>query len=103
MGNVDLPQKNEVKYLGMHLDRRLTWAKHIKTKRKVNKKVKNAVFWELAPCRFCVNRRFRGMYRLHLQGRKIRERETSVSRWLQTTAAVTVVKLTTVQVTRLPL
>jgi hypothetical protein len=24
MGNVGLPQKNEVKYLGMHLDRRLT-------------------------------------------------------------------------------
>jgi hypothetical protein len=34
MGNVDLPQKNEVKYLGMHLDRRLTWTKHIKTKLK---------------------------------------------------------------------
>jgi hypothetical protein len=34
MGNVYLPQKNEVKYLGMHLDRRLTWAKHIRTKRK---------------------------------------------------------------------
>jgi hypothetical protein len=34
MGTVDLPQKNEVKYLSMHLDRRLTWAKHIKTKRK---------------------------------------------------------------------
>jgi hypothetical protein len=27
---------------------------------------------------------FGGTYRLHLQGRKIRERETSVSRWLQT-------------------
>jgi sugar phosphate isomerase/epimerase len=24
MGNVDLPQKNEVKYVGMHLVRRLT-------------------------------------------------------------------------------
>jgi hypothetical protein len=34
MGNVVLPQKNDVKYLGMHLHRKLTWAKHIKTKRK---------------------------------------------------------------------
>jgi hypothetical protein len=34
IGSVDLPQKNEVKYLAMHLVRRLTWAKHIKTKRK---------------------------------------------------------------------
>jgi hypothetical protein len=34
MGNVDLPQKNEVKYLCMHLNSRLTWAKHIKSKRK---------------------------------------------------------------------
>jgi hypothetical protein len=33
-GYVDLPQTNEVKYLGMHLDRRLTWEKRIKTKRK---------------------------------------------------------------------
>jgi hypothetical protein len=41
MGNVDLPQKNEVKYLGVHHDRRLTWAKHIKSKRKqLNLKVK---------------------------------------------------------------
>jgi hypothetical protein len=32
MAKVDLPQKNEVKYLSMHLDRRLTWAKHIKFK-----------------------------------------------------------------------
>jgi hypothetical protein len=40
-GSVDLPQKNEAKYLGMHLDRRLTWAKHIKTKSKhINLKAK---------------------------------------------------------------
>jgi hypothetical protein len=46
--------------------------------------VKNAVFWDVAPCRSCVNRRFGGTYRLHHQGRKIRERGTSVSRWLLT-------------------
>jgi hypothetical protein len=45
--------------------------------------VKNVVFWDVALCRSCVNRRFRGTYRLHLQGRKIRERRISVARWLQ--------------------
>jgi hypothetical protein len=42
--------------------------------------MKNAVFWDVAPCRSFVNRRFGGIYRLHLQGRKIRERGTNVSR-----------------------
>jgi hypothetical protein len=47
MGNVVLPQKNKVKYLGMHPDRRLTWAKHIKTKRKqLNLKAKR-IHWLL--------------------------------------------------------
>jgi hypothetical protein len=46
--------------------------------------LKNAVFWDVAPCSFCVNRRFWGTYCLHFQGRKIRERGTSVSSWLQT-------------------
>jgi hypothetical protein len=41
--------------------------------------MKNDVFWDVAPCRSCVNRRFGGTYRLHLQGRKI-----SLSMWLQT-------------------
>jgi hypothetical protein len=45
--------------------------------------MRNVVFWEVALCRSCVNRRFGGTYRLYLQGRKIRERETSLSRWLQ--------------------
>jgi hypothetical protein len=31
---IPLPQSDEVKYLGLHLDRRLTWHKHIFTKRK---------------------------------------------------------------------
>jgi hypothetical protein len=45
MGSVDLPHKNEVKYLDMHLDRRLTWAKYIKTKRKhLNLKAKQMYF-----------------------------------------------------------
>jgi hypothetical protein len=34
INNVQLPQSDEVKYLGLHLDRRLTWHKHIFTKRK---------------------------------------------------------------------
>jgi hypothetical protein len=33
IGNIDLSQENGVKCLGTHLDRRLTWAKHFKTKR----------------------------------------------------------------------
>jgi hypothetical protein len=48
--------------------------------------MKNAIFWDVMPCRSCVNRRFRGTYCLHLQGRKIRERGTSVSRWLAKSA-----------------
>jgi hypothetical protein len=34
MDNVSLPQVNKVKYLRIHLDRKLTWKKHITTKRK---------------------------------------------------------------------
>jgi hypothetical protein len=46
--------------------------------------MKNVVFWDVAPCRSCVNRRFGRTYRFHLQGRKIHEPGTSMSRWLQT-------------------
>jgi hypothetical protein len=31
-----------------------------------NNQMKNAVFWDVALCRSCVNRRFRGMYCLQL-------------------------------------
>jgi hypothetical protein len=43
----------------------------------------NAIFWDLVPCRYFVNRRFGGTYHLHLQGRKIRKLGSSVSRWLR--------------------
>jgi hypothetical protein len=46
--------------------------------------MKNVVFFDVSPCISCVNRCFGGTYRIHLQGRKIRERGTSVSMRLQT-------------------
>ena len=33
LNNVTIPQYNNVKYLGIHIDRRLTWLDHIKAKR----------------------------------------------------------------------
>jgi hypothetical protein len=46
--------------------------------------MKDAVFWDVAPCRSCeMNRRFGGTYCLHLQGRKIHEQGTSMSRLQQ--------------------
>jgi hypothetical protein len=34
--------------------------------------MKNVVFWDVALCRSCVDRRFGGTYRQHLKGSKIR-------------------------------
>jgi hypothetical protein len=34
LNDVQIPQENHVKYLGLHIDRRLTWHKHISSKRK---------------------------------------------------------------------
>lgn len=45
LGDDILPQKSVVKYLGMHIDRRLTWREHIKTKRdQANQKLKD-IHW----------------------------------------------------------
>jgi hypothetical protein len=42
--------------------------------------MKKAVFWDVEPCRCCVNRRFGGAYRLHLQGRKQEDIREQTSR-----------------------
>lgn len=35
LNNIEIPQANEAKYRGLYLDGRLTWRKHVFTKRKV--------------------------------------------------------------------
>jgi hypothetical protein len=41
--------------------------------------MKNAVFWDVEPCKSCeMNRLFIGTYLLHLQGRKFSERRAIV-------------------------
>jgi hypothetical protein len=45
---------------------------------------KNAVFWDMALILILCESTFRRKYRFHLKSRTIRERGTSVSRWLQT-------------------
>jgi hypothetical protein len=44
---VQIPQENHVKYLGLHLDRRLTWHNHIFAKRKQLGTSLTKVYWLL--------------------------------------------------------
>jgi hypothetical protein len=39
--------------------------------------MKNGVFWDVAPCKYCINRRFGGTHRLNLQGRRKKEKSAS--------------------------
>jgi hypothetical protein len=45
--NEQLPQTEEVKYLGLHLDRRLTWHKHFFAKRKHLGIILSKMYWLL--------------------------------------------------------
>jgi len=45
LNNDHLPQADEVKYLGIHLDRRLTWRKHINAKRKQQDLKLRNLYW----------------------------------------------------------
>jgi hypothetical protein len=56
INNVHLPQTEEVKHLGLHLDRRLTWHKHIFTKRKQLRIALTKMYWVLGrKSKLCTN------------------------------------------------
>jgi hypothetical protein len=58
INSVHLPQQEDVEYLGLHLDRRLTWHKHIFTKRKQLAMTLNRMHWLLGrkPSLFTINK-----------------------------------------------
>lgn len=47
LNGIELSQSNEAKYLGIHLDRKLTWRKHIFTKRKALGLKLRTMYWLL--------------------------------------------------------
>lgn len=49
INNIDIPEQNHVKYLGIHLDRRLTWSQHIESKSTQLKLKTSQLQWLLCP------------------------------------------------------
>lgn len=47
LNNMEIPQADHVRYLGLHLDKRLTWQKHIFTKRKQLGMEMRKLYWLL--------------------------------------------------------
>ena len=49
LNDIPIPQANEVTYLGIHLDRRLTWRKHINAKKTQIKLKSLQLHWLIGP------------------------------------------------------
>lgn len=49
INNSEIPQKDSVKYLGLHIDKRLTWKNHIKAKKEHLKIKTRRLYWLLGP------------------------------------------------------
>lgn len=49
LNGLEIPKNNNVKYLGLHLDRGLTWKTHIKAKRTHLKMKTSKMYWLLGP------------------------------------------------------
>jgi hypothetical protein len=70
--------------------------------------MKNAVFWDVGSCRYFVNRRFGGTYRLHLQGRRNprainqRERVATRSSWISSTLKMEAIRSSETSVNEIP-
>jgi hypothetical protein len=47
INNVQLPEEEDTKYFGLHLDRRLIWHKHIFAKRKQQGITLTKIYWLL--------------------------------------------------------
>ena len=49
INNIQIPEQDKVRYLGIHLDRRLTWSRHIESKLTQMKLKSSQIHWLIGP------------------------------------------------------